>query len=74
MSGAAYRRWVKKMKPPRQERKKTTTKKKKKIKFTSYLSASVDTMMKARRARLALRREEGPKAVEGGTVVCLGLR
>ena len=72
MAGAAYRRWLKKMKPPRQERKKAT-KKKKKIKFTSYLSASVDTMMEARRARLARRREEGPKAGEGG-MVCLGLR
>ncbi len=72
MSGAAYRRWVKKMKPPRQERVCKKTKKKKKIKFTCNLAATVDTMMEARRVRLA-RREKVPKAVEGG-MVCLCLR
>ena len=73
MSGVAYRRWLRKMQPPRIERV-IKKKKKKKIKFTSHLAATIDTMMEARRLRLAHRREEGPKQGGEDTVGCLGLR
>ena len=62
------------MEPPRQARQARKKNRNKKIIFTSHLSATVDSMLDARRIRLARRETEPTTEGEEDRVMCLRLR